>query len=156
MENENNQPTNQPIYPPTATEPEVPRVVEAPSVPTPSVAPKPKVIDTLKTKFNNFPKNTKILILVMVVLFLIIILLSILVALFGKKQTAIVATPSPSPISVTPGPNVILNASRYATDSGVLKIEGDLNNIQKQLETTDVKQSDLTPPNLDYNINFNQ
>ncbi len=124
--------------------------------PATPVIPVQPPIDNLKTKFNAMPKTTKILVIVMAALFLIILLLSILVAMFGKKQTIVIATPSPSPVSVTPGPNVILNASRYATDSGVLKIESDLNDIQKQLETTDVKQTDLNLPNLDYNINFNQ
>ncbi len=142
------QPTE--VQQPTSQQPINPAPV---TIPTPE---KPKPIDNLKTKFNNLPKNTKILLIVITILLLIIFLLSILVAMFGKKQTAIVATPTPSPISVTPGPNVILNASRYATDSGVLKIESDLNDIQKQLETTDVKQTDLNIPNLDYNINFNQ
>ncbi len=111
-------------------------------------------IDNLKLKFNALPKNTRILVVFIVALFFIIFALSILVALFGKKQNRPVLLPSPSPISVTPAPNVILNASRYATDSGVLKIEDDLKNFQKQLDTSDVKQTDLSAPNLDFNINF--
>ncbi len=130
-------------------------------IPVAATSEKPKgklqnLVDNLKLKFNVLPKNTKILVITIAVLFLIIFLLSILVALFGKKQTVVIATPTPSSISVTPAPNVILNASRYATDSGVLKIESDLNNIQKQLESTDVKQTDLTLPNIDFNINFNK
>ena len=114
-------------------------------------------LKTLKEKFDSMPKNTRIMVTIVGVLFLILIILALLSALFGKKQTGVVViTPSPSPISVTPIPNVILNASRYATDSGVLKIESDLNGFQKQLDSSDVKQSDLSLPNIDYNINFNQ
>lgn len=114
------------------------------------------LLQNLKIKFDNANKQTKIIVIVVAVLFGIILLLSILVALFGKKQHVPILLPTPTPISASPAPNVILNASRYATDSGVLKIESDLNNFQKQLDTTDVKQSDLSVPNLDFNINFNQ
>ncbi len=110
----------------------------------------------LKIKFNNLSKNSKILVVTIAVIFLIILVLSVLVALFGKRQRLPVLTASPTPIAVTPPPNIILNASRYATDSGVLKIESNLNEIQKQLEASDVKQSNLSVPNLDFNINFNK
>jgi hypothetical protein len=76
--------------------------------------------------------------------------------LFGKRTKTPTLTPTPTPISASPTPQIILNASRYATDSGVLKIESDLNNIQKQLDQTDVKQSDLKIPDMDFNINFNK
>lgn len=115
-----------------------------------------KLIDKLRDKFNSLSKNTKILIIVGVVTFGIIFLLSILVALFGKKKIVNVA-PSPTPlVQVTNPPEVILNASRYATDSGVLKIESDLKDIQKQIEKTDVRESDFNLPNIDFNIKFSQ
>ncbi|SRR5258708_6280850 len=112
--------------------------------------------ENLKEKFNKSSKNTKLIIMIVVVLLSIIFFLSILVALFGKKPVALTPIPSPTSIAVSPAPIVILGASRYATDSGVLKIEGDLNNIQKQLETIDVKQSDLNIPTMDFNITFSQ
>lgn len=115
-----------------------------------------KPIDRLKAKFSSLPKNTRIIVVAIAALFLIILLLSVLVSLFGKGRGTILATPSPSPISESPIPNVILNASRYATDSGVLKIESDLQDLGKQLDASDVKQSSLKLPNLDFNINFNQ
>ena len=130
-----------------------------PPAPTP-VSPKPASKfnlnpQALKEKFNQLPKNTKTMVTVVAVLLTILFILAILSALFGKKPNMTGATPSPSPVSVTPIPNVILNASRYATDSGVLKIEDDLNGFQNQLNTSDVKQTDLALPNIDFNINFN-
>lgn len=113
-------------------------------------------IGNLKEKFNSYSKNTRILIVVIAVMFVVIILLSIMVMLFGKKSVLPTATPTPSPVTASPAPNVILNASRYATDSGVLKIESDLQAIQKQLDGSDVKETDLSIPNLDFNINFNK
>lgn|SRR5579859_3053402 len=126
---------------------------------TPSAVPQERLkflAQNLKIKFDAASKQTKLIIIVVGVLFSIILLLSILVALFGKKQHVPILQPTPTLISASPAPNVILNASRYATDSGVLKIESDLNNFQKQLDTTDVRQTDLSVPNLDFNINFTQ
>lgn len=139
-----------PVAPPPTTPPS--------GSPTPQgSAPKASTpINNLKDKFNSFPKNTKILVIAVIVLFLIIFVLSMLTALFGKKRTGPIATPSPTPISETPQPEIILNASRYATDEGVLKIEKDLKDIRKQLDDSDVKQTDLSIPSLDFNINFNQ
>ena len=117
----------------------------------PSLNPK-KIVEM----YNSLPKITKLMVKIAIGLFGIMFIVMILAALFSKKSSVIIATPTPSPISATPGPQVILNASRYATDSGVLKIESDLNNFQKQLETTDIKQTDLNLPNMDFNINFNQ
>jgi hypothetical protein len=135
---------------------QIPQSTEIP-IPEHSNHSKPKFnLDSVKEKFNSLPKNKKITVVAIAVMFSLIFLLLILTSLLGKKQIAIIATPSPSPISVTPIPNVILNASRYATDSAVLKIESDLNGIQKQLDSSDVKQSDLSLPNMDFNINFNQ
>jgi hypothetical protein len=110
----------------------------------------------IKTKFESLPKQKQTLVIAGGILISILIVLLLLVALFGKKPTAVVITPTPSPLSVTPGPAVTLNASKYATDSGVLSIEGDLNNFRKQLDTEDVKHTDLITPNMDFNINFNK
>lgn len=114
-------------------------------------------IKELKIKYDNLPKNSKLLITVGAVVFIIIFILLILVAAFAPKRGKTpVLTASPTPVAVTPAPEIILNASKYATDSGVLKIESDLNDFQKQLEGTDVRQSDLSVPNMDFNVNFNK
>lgn len=133
-------------------------VVETPPVPVvpPASSKMNLFFENLKTKFNSFSKRTKILVIGIGALFLVILLLSILVGLLGKKKVASQATPSSTPIAETPIPNVILNASRYATDSGVLKIESDLQSLGKQLDSLDVKQSDLSLPNLDFKIDFGQ
>jgi hypothetical protein len=115
---------------------------------------KVNIPEKLKTKFNSYPKNVKILIVVVVAFFVIIFFLTILAAMFGKKQQVVYATPTPSPISGSPQPEVILNASRYATDEGVLKIESELKDFQKQLDSSDVKQTDLSIPSLDFDVNF--
>lgn len=110
----------------------------------------------LKNKFNSFSKRTRVLMIVLTVMFLLIFILSIFASLFGKRKSVTLATPTPSPLGASPAPNVVLNASRYATDSGVLKLESDFNNLQLILNASDVKESALTPPTLDFNINFNK
>ncbi|HSX49169.1 MAG TPA: hypothetical protein VLE44_02840 [Candidatus Saccharimonadales bacterium] len=148
------------IVPPTTPVPPVqqpaPVVPQEPLSPQPIQKKIPVIAENLKTKFVGLPKNTKIIVIIVAGLFLVILLLSVLVILFGKRTKTPTLAPTPTPISASPTPQVILNASRYATDSGVLKIETDLNNIQKQLDQTDVKQSDLKIPDMDFNINFNQ
>lgn len=127
---------------------------QQPTAPQPLQKKVPVVVENLKTKFMALPKNIKMMVIIVAGLFLVILLLLVLVMLFGKRTKTPTLTPTPTPISASPTPQVILNASRYATDSGVLKIESDLNSIQKQLDQTDVKQSDLKIPDMDFNINF--
>ena len=88
----------------------------------------------------------------------IMIVLFILAALFAPKRTKVVveATPTPAGTSVPfPTTQAITNPSRYATDSGVLKIESDVKTLEGQLNQIDIKQSDLNLPDLDWNVNFN-
>lgn len=133
---------------------------EIPQAPPPQVAADAEkfksLIEKWKQKYIKLPPKNKKIVISISVLFIVIFFLLIIVSIYGKKQNYPVLVPTPTPLSVTPAPNVILNASRYATDEGVLKIESDLNNFQKQLETSDVKQGDLNLPNLDFNINFNK
>ena len=145
---------NQPI-PPLQNPPVSVHPVTAPQLPTTTgEVTNQNILTNLKNKLNSSSKGTKILIIVITALFFLIFLLAILVALVGKKKVAVVLTPSPSPISVSPAPQIIFNASRYATDEAVLKIESNLTEIQKQLESGDVRESALSIPSPEFNINF--
>jgi hypothetical protein len=117
-------------------------------------SPRPNPIKVIQDKLHNLSPRNKTLVLVILILFAIIFILLLLTLIFGKKQTVVTVIPSPTPVSVSPTPSIILNASRYATDSGVLKLEENFNKIQGQLQGTDVRQSDLNLPDLDFNINF--
>ena len=152
MEPTQNQPNPVPTAPPVLSPP-------ASSVSSSSPLPPGKPVllgNKLKDRFNSFPKNTKIFVIVMGVTFLVLFVLVLFAAAFGKKKNVPQIIPTASPVSESPQPEVILNASRYATDSGVLKIESDLKDFQKQLDIVDVKQTDLSLPNLDFNIKFDQ
>ncbi len=168
---EENQNTQNPPITPTPVQPggsvsinSTPEPIVPPTPPTaPPSGPGPKpvfkfdvLITNLKFKFAALPQRSKILfIAIPVVLIVLLLLLSLAVSMIRRGRTPTLG-PTPTPIGSSPAPDVILNASRYATDEGVLKLGSDLTNIQKQLETTDIKQTDLSVPNLDFNIKFDQ
>ena len=89
---------------------------------------------------------------------LFILILGILVLLrlvFSFKKNfpsspLIVTTPTPTPIFS----EEIKIQSLWATDSGILKIEEELKNIENELDNTDIKEKSLMPPALDWKIKF--
>jgi len=102
----------------------------------------------LKAK-KPFSKRIKILAL----LFLGSLLVLSLVRLFGgKRLPSVVSLPTPSP-AITPTPT-LGNYSLYASDSAILKIEEELKEIETELDFTDLKETKLNPPPLDWEIKF--
>jgi len=61
--------------------------------------------------------------------------------------------PSPSP---SPYEEEITNPSVYATDSAVLEIGEKLKGIEQDLDKTDLKETELNPPVLDLEVNFEE
>jgi len=45
-------------------------------------------------------------------------------------------------------------ASIYASDESILKLEEDINVISREVESTVLKETQLVPPTLDFNVNF--
>jgi hypothetical protein len=89
---------------------------------------------------------------------LFILVLGILVLLkllFGFKKNV---PSSPLPIaSPTPTPTIsgeTTPQSFWATDSGILRIEEEVKNIERELDNTDIKEKSLIPPALDWKIKF--
>lgn len=109
-------------------------------------APKQKLID----------KKIMILLVGLAVLVVLLIAGTLYKAMSGRGQRIVLA-PTPTPV-VTPtlAPVEIRNPSRYATDSGVLKIEEDLKALDKDLVGTEIKESSLTPPSLDWDVSFKE
>lgn len=88
------------------------------------------------------------------VLFIIMIVL-LAIAKNAQRNKVPAPTPSPTPFALgTPMPELITNPSRYATDSGVLKIEQDLKNLDNDLNTTDLKEPQLQLPRVSYDVSF--
>lgn len=116
-----------------------------------------ELLSGLRDKYKTLPKNMKLLV-IMGGVFAVSLLLLLVAAVAKKGNTAnIVATPTPiaSPTSSSPIPQyVITNPSRYATDSGILKIEGDVDSLSKDMDAADLRSSDLRVPELDMNVKF--
>lgn len=140
--------------------------VQAPT-PAPTPAPEikkevvePKVVqgNKLKAFWDGFSPNRKKLVTIIGIVFIILIVLLFLSSLMVKKNSLPKSNPtvkpSPSGVSITPAPEVIVNPSRYATDSGVLSIEADLKKAEGDLNAVEINEVKLTPPNLYFDINF--
>lgn len=51
---------------------------------------------------------------------------------------------------VAPPPKI----SPYATDSGILKLRSDLQKLRSDIDSVDIFEPQLSPPNIDLNINI--
>lgn len=101
---------------------------------------------TAKFKFKLPPKKTLLILgLVLVVLVTISVLIKILQKPAGSLP-AITPTPTEEPKIASP--------SAYATDSAVLKIEKNLDEIEVLLKETGFRQPALLPPEVDLGVEF--
>jgi hypothetical protein len=108
-----------------------------------------------KGRLNEDPKMRKLLTLTGGA-FGVIILLFILGAVAQNviKRAAVKPTPTPtSEASAAPVPT-LFNPSRYATDSAVLALEESVRGINRDAESLDIREYNLRPPDLDFDINF--
>lgn len=84
---------------------------------------------------------------------LIAIIFSISTKIGGKVKT----TPKPTEsIEKSPLPEIIINPSRYATDSAILAVEESLKIIEKEIGVTVINDLKLSTPNLLWDINFEE
>jgi hypothetical protein len=86
---------------------------------------------------------------------LVLLLVVLLIAASFKVPTVQppAAKPSPSP-TPTPIEATIASPSAYASDSAILRMEGELEVIEDKIQATDLKESGLNPPVLDMNVDF--
>lgn len=87
-------------------------------------------------------------------LFIALILLVIL-ANFLSKTSKPSPPPAPTP-TPTPFEEKIASPSAYATDSAILRIEGELEILEEKLLSTDLRETALNPPVLDMDVNFKE
>lgn len=117
------------------------------------------VVNKLKDAWLKIPerlrKILRIVGIVFAVLLVLVIILSTVLKLKGKVPVEVKPTPVAS-FGPLPSGEVTTNPSRYATDSGVLKIEEDLRNLEKELDNLQVNETNLLPPRLDFDINFDK
>ena len=87
------------------------------------------------------------------VLVLTVIILLVVGAnmIFNAAKNINFNPPPPAPKAeefVAPPPKV----SKFATDSGILKIRGDLVKLRSDIDSVDIFEPQLSPPNIDLNI----
>ncbi|MFH1971136.1 MAG: hypothetical protein ABIJ05_02000 [Patescibacteria group bacterium] len=166
MDNENT--NNQPINEATASSEQIKPVSEAPvnsqqpSVETP-VSEKPTIEEKKKNKYvilvtnlwmNLNPALRKV-IMITGFIFGLLLLVAIIFSISTKRGRRVKSTPTPSSnIEQSPLPEIIINPSRYATDSAVLTVEENLKSIEKEIGSTLINDLKLAPPNLLWDINF--
>lgn len=163
MENQNNQNTNQPVRP---ANPQGPTLNPAPKInpqekiksAVSNIKSSPALV-SVSNKFSAFTPSQKRLLKVGGGVFAFAIVLLILAGIIKSfKPQAPKATPTPTAQSSTPlpTPQGIGSPSRYATDSAVLKIDEDIKNLQTKLEGTDLEESNLRPPDINFFVSFTQ
>jgi hypothetical protein len=95
----------------------------------------------------------KKLVKVFFILFFLLILIFVAATLFNilksKKITEAPVLPTPSPVPFEP-----TKPSVYASDESVLKLEEDIDLLEKELVRVSLRDNDLLPPKLDFDINF--
>lgn len=112
---------------------------------------KPNLWQRLKAKIKSLSKKHYYIgagVLIFLILILIIVRSSLHISQF---KPPVFPSPSPSPYE-----EEITNPSVYATDSAVLEIGEKLKEIENEIDQTDLKETDLNPPVLDMNINFEE
>lgn len=92
----------------------------------------------------------KILMILLVVFVLVFSLVLVLQLTKSNPQTS---TQGPQN-GLLPTPTLARPYSRWATDSAVLKIEEDLQNLDEDLKNVDLKETKLLPPVLDMEVKF--
>lgn len=158
MENQNNPPVT-----PTPTEPALPVITTPPATvvpmsatPSSSATPPPTKprfsLNDLKTRFNSLPKNMKLLVFMVPVLFVSILLL-VITGLGGRVKNSILPTPTPVPTGSPVAPE-IANPSAYANDPEILDLEAKLAEFDKNLSRVELREDNIRPPTVDWDVNF--
>jgi len=88
-------------------------------------------------------------------IFGLLLLFAIIFSLLSKTNSKVKSTPKPkTPVEKSPLPEIIIKPSRYATDSAVLAVEEGLKVIEREIGSTAINDLKLAPPNLLWDINF--
>lgn len=156
--NTNNLPLNQ--NSPTNSIPEPPVVAQQPPVQPPiEISPEGKKKNKFIKIFSDFWMNLnpalKKVLMVTGFIFGLLVFVAIIFSISSNTGKKVKSTPTPSGIDQqSPLPEIILNPSRYATDSAILVIEDILKTIEKEIGETQINDLKLSPPNLLWDINF--
>lgn len=151
---EPNQTPNQNLTPPP-----MPQMTPAPQVAAPPPV-KKDYKEMLSGMWGKVPPILRKVLLVFGIIFGLLIVLAVVVSMGQKvnnKTVERVATPTPAVNTKgTPVPIEIRNPSRYATDSGLLKIEEEVKELDLEMGSVDLKELNLRPPDIQFKINFEE
>lgn len=117
------------------------------------------LLSQASSKFESFPPQQRRLLKIGAGVFafaIILLIIGNIVKSLRFKKPVSTPTPTPNVQTPLPTPSSIGNPSVYATDSGVLKIESDLKILENKLGATDLDESNLRPPDINFYVNFNQ
>lgn len=116
-----------------------------------------KALEFIKLYWFKVPESYRRILKITGIIFASLVVLMFLLSLFFSVKTTTndvkKKTPTPLP-QITILPDVVVNPSRYATDSAILKIEEDLKTVEKELDGLQVNEINLLPPRLDFNVTF--
>lgn len=116
-------------------------------IPSPEIAPvtqRQRLSDLLKDVFKNVRQNKKLMRLVIIILgiFVFIITTGLIYSFFGRNRstaTKVLATPTP-----------IQDLNTVVED----EIQTKLKNLKQKILNLDIHQKRLSPPNLDFKVDF--
>lgn len=112
--------------------------------PTPLIIPEP-------------PKDRKLLIIAGVIIVSVIILsltaiITILIVLNRQKPVPVVISPIATPIEIMP--TIPVTPSKFVTDAALLKLSLDIQTLRGKVDSIDLVEPEITPPNLDLKISI--
>ncbi len=113
--------------------------------------PSPELNNSEKKRLDFSPDRKKIFIFLGLILIGFIIIGSTALFLVKKPATEISSSPTPS-IEATPSAK--RNLSAIATDAAFLKLEEDLNGLEKNIGNVDLTEPKLNLPILEMKISF--
>lgn len=133
----------------------VPPKEVVPSVVPVAQSPQPEILHSVSTPSIQTKKGINIkkwVFVLIAVLSVVLILLIVISVVLGRDPKEFITLPTPTPASTPFATSKPL--SKYATDSAVLKIKQDIDNLDRDLSTVDLDESNLKPRTLDFEISF--
>lgn len=99
------------------------------------------------------PRTKKIVTIVAAIFFIIILLLISISYLKNRTPKEVEEKEEGDGAQTT---IVERKASRYATDEAVLKMESDIKILEEEINRSDIEEKSLTPPGLNFNVDFKE
>lgn len=144
-------------------QPQIPEIPQNQVVagPPKKTSPLSEISTKVKEKFSTIfgrlsylPPTLKKILLILLVVIVVGALVAVFVPIIKKlmqkpeEEAPVVET---SQLTLT-----TRKPSRYATDEAVLKFEAEVSSLEGDLNSLEVKESDLNPPPLNWDVNFEE